>query len=680
MESLYRRVVSSRYFPWYCLVYALGLALRWVMLDDRPVHHDESLHYMYGRYFFDFPEQNFHKYDPMLHGPILYNSLRLVYLTLGSSTWAGRAFIALLGSAFIFVPLLFRKFFHPRALLVLVTALALSPTLTFWTRFLREDMLQIWATTLVFYGVLLARAERKALFVLVGCALQWCIKANFFVHLAILIGYLVFEFAWDAIVRKKYDGLLVRLFRYLRQYEKQTLFAFGTAAFVFTYFYSSGYRYSAGLLDGLYRKSFLYWINQHNIERIPGPFMFHVYQLSWYEFLFMVAFFIQAALMYLRGPRLIKIAGVSAGLATLLLSSLAAYHQSALGKPFEGVAPWNLLNLKSYFDVFGLLPIDVLGCCFLIFHAVLVTVYHLLREERGAAFFGYLFMALFFTYSYLGEKVPWLAIYPFLAGVIYLVLFFQGYFKGRDSAEFANFPVARLMRVTACILAGFGLIFLIEDPDSLARNLPADLTAAQQFILGALKNAPILTAGVLLFPITLLAKRLNLLGTINIGVVAMIGLILFNVRATWMVNQVNGGKSSEFMSQVHTTKELQDFALDIRHQILTPTSGKKPTVYVTGESTWPLTWYFVDLPEYKFTATSEEMEKFDYRFIDFESDKAKQFPGYRRVDLNLRGWWVPDYAKMTFANFLYYSLTQVPFSPVGYSYVTVLVKEPVSQP
>lgn len=74
------------------------------------------------------------------------------------------------------------------------------------------------------------------------------------------------------------------------------------------------------------------------------------------------------------------------------------------------------------------------------------------------------------------------------------------------------------------------------------------------------------------------------------------------------------------------------------------------------------------------------MEKFDYRFIDFESDKAKQFPGYRRVDLNLRGWWVPDYAKMTFANFLYYSLTQVPFSPVGYSYVTVLVKEPVSQP
>jgi hypothetical protein len=37
----------------------VGLMLRWTMLDMRPYHHDESLHGMYGRYFYDFPTSNF---------------------------------------------------------------------------------------------------------------------------------------------------------------------------------------------------------------------------------------------------------------------------------------------------------------------------------------------------------------------------------------------------------------------------------------------------------------------------------------------------------------------------------------------------------------------------------------------------------------------------------------------
>lgn len=677
METLYRRTVLHPHFPWYVFIFLAGLLLRWVMLDARPVHHDESLHYMYGRYFFDFPEQNFHRYDPMLHGPILYNVLRLVYLTLGSSTWAGRAFIALLGSLLIFTPFLFRRFLHPRALLALCAVLALSPTLTFWTRFLREDMLQVWATFLVLYGVVLARPERKALCVLIGCALQWCIKANFFVHLAILLGYLVFEFLWDTLVARRNDGLLIRLWRYVRQYEVQTVFAFILSAGVFVYFYTSGYRYSEGILDGLYRKSFLYWINQHNIERIPGPFMFHFFQLSWYEFLFMCAFITHVVFMYWRGPKVVRVLGGASAVLMVAAALGASYHQQAAGKSFEQLVPWQYLNLKSYFDVFGLLPIDVLGCIFLIAHAVLVTVYHLLRGERGAAFFGYFFMASFFTYSYLGEKVPWLALYPFLWGAIYLVLFFQSYFKEHPVASYREFSVASLTQGAAYFFTILGTIFLIEDPESLTRNIPQGLNGSQQFVLGALKNAPVLTAGVLLFPLGVIAQRLRLFGTVHLGIAGMVLFLCINVRATWMVNQVNGGKASEFMSQVHTTKELHDFALDIRKQILTPTTGHKPTIYVTGESTWPLTWYFVDLPQYKFNATPEEMEKFDYRFIDYVTDTSKQFPGYRRVDLNLRGWWVPDYQKMTLANFLLYSLSQQPFSGVGYSYVTVLVKEAV---
>jgi predicted membrane-bound mannosyltransferase len=36
------------------LIILTGLLLRWIGLDVRPLHHDESLHAMYGKYYYDF--------------------------------------------------------------------------------------------------------------------------------------------------------------------------------------------------------------------------------------------------------------------------------------------------------------------------------------------------------------------------------------------------------------------------------------------------------------------------------------------------------------------------------------------------------------------------------------------------------------------------------------------------
>jgi len=540
-------------------------------------------------------------------------------------------------------------------------------------------MLQIWATFAVLYGVVLAKPPLKAFFVLGGFSLQWCIKANFFVHLAILVGFLLFEFFWDFFVRRKFDGMLVQTVRYVVKHEGQLFFGLFSAIFVFVYFYTSGYRYSAGILDGLYRKSLFYWMNQHSIERIPGPFMFHVYQLSWYELLFVLAVIFQGVLLYLSTARRLQYAAAGCFVFALVASHYSQSYQGPNGSNFESVAPWNHLNLKDYFDIFGLFSIDVLGIVLMVSHSVLVTVHHLVRGEKSLAFFGYFFTATLFTYSYLGEKVPWLAIYPFLAGVLYLVLFFDRYFQDNPLPALRNFPVSRILRALGFIGVVVGGIFMIEDSPSLTQGLSNQLTLPQTILLGALRNAPLFMAGLALIPISLLLERLKMTGTVHLGRLALLFFIVFNARATLMVNQVNGGQASEFMSQVHTTRELQDFALDVRRQVLSPTSGKKPQIYVTGESTWPLTWYFVDLPEYKFNVPANELNNFDYRFQDFVTDKATQFPGYRRVDLNLRGWWVPDYQKMTLKNFLYYSLTQVPWSPTGFSYTTVLVKDPSSQ-
>ncbi|MCO6432073.1 MAG: hypothetical protein J5J00_14535, partial [Deltaproteobacteria bacterium] len=146
----------SKYFTsseWlaYAAVVLAGVLLRWLELDARPYHHDESQHAMFGKYFFDWPELQFYKYDPMMHAPLLYNLLRPVYTALGHTLWSARVPIALLGTAFLFVPLIFRRHFSPTALLALTAGLVLSPNLVYWSRFLIHDYLVIASLVITLY-------------------------------------------------------------------------------------------------------------------------------------------------------------------------------------------------------------------------------------------------------------------------------------------------------------------------------------------------------------------------------------------------------------------------------------------------------------------------------------------------------------------------------------------------
>ena len=90
---------------------------------------------------------------------------------------------------------------------------------------------------------------------------------------------------------------------------------------------------------------------------------------------------------------------------------------------------------------------------------------------------------------------------------------------------------------------------------------------------------------------------------------------------------------------------------------------------------WPITWYLVDIPEYKFIANTEERKNFKYQFVEYTQDQGAIPDGFRAVSVNLRGWWVPDFTKMTLRNFLNYSLNHTPWSETGFSKVTFLVRK-----
>ncbi len=617
------------------LLILTGLALRWIGLDWRPFHHDESLHGMYGKYFFDFPDQNFYRYQALLHGPFLYNMLRVVYNTLGQSNWAARAPIALVGSLLIFAPLLFRKYFTPTAVLVLTAAVALSPTLVYWSRFLREDTLIIGCMIACLYAVTSAAPARKALFFLVFLTLQFCIKENAYVLVAILLGYLIFEGLFCVLLLKEGDVLVVKLRDFLAVQWFSVANALALAAFVYIYLYSAGFRYREGVLDGLYRQSLVYWMHQHSIDRIAGPYLFHFYTLSWYETFFVAAFFVYLWNFYRSASLPFKVLGGCISALALLLSLYISGQQIS---QFEIL---NLLKLKDALDVFAF--------CIFVPQSVIATVRHLLDRNRQLAFFGYLFLAHLATYSYLGEKVPWLTTYPFITGLIYLALYFQNEWGNRlfgDNGSIAFWKLLSGLGVASIILGG---LFVLDEgnPDALV------------WVWFGL--AFVVTAVVF--------EKSGMLGHMSIKKALFTAFCLVTLRAAILTNFVYAGDSREYISQVHTTQEFHDISLKLREEVALQMGGYKPKILSIGDSTWPMTWYMRDVPEYRFTAQPQEYTKFDYIIQNWSEQSAPAPAAFRYQRINLRGWWVPDLRQMTLRKFLAYALNHTPWSPVGYSYV-----------
>lgn len=691
---------SPGQWVFYGLLLVAGLLLRWISLDYMPLHHDESIHAMFGQYFYDFPEIQYYKYDPEYHGPTLYMLLRLMYASLGSSDVAARAPIALLGSLAILVPFVFRRYLAPVSVLYLTAAVALSPSLIYWSRFVREDYIIFFGMFLVLYGATLARPATRAFFILNGIALNWATKANIFVFLGILAGYLVFEYGFSKLVLKREDSLAGDMFSNLKTYPSQAVGAFISAAFVFTYLITSGYRHLKGIGDGLgvsgvkyfflsiFNSLFgsgssawqdawkdakrsdvlLYWIDKHNIERIQGPFNFHLYELSWYEFLFICVFLAHVVLFYKFAPRLVRNMAIGAGVLMAILLVYYGLPTSGFSRAIGHIIPfakdlttshvWKFFKAKD--------ALDVAGVVFLVTHAILVTVTHLWRRQYALGFFGYFFTASLFSYSYLGEKVPWLSSYPLLAGFAYLPLFFQDCWREHPIVDWKEYPLRRVILYAGVTSFLLGVVFFLEGYWSPQGESYKSLA----------ENAPYLIAGLVLGSVTLLDIYLNILGTCNLAVISFLVLCIFNVRIAILTNFPGKEKEMGYISQVHTTFEFKDTALAIRKNIEQQVFGLRPLVHVDGEASWPITWYFRGLPEYKFDKIDPaKRNQYAYLF-DTWKDEGQEVPeGFVARRVNLRGWWVPEFKDMTVKKFLNYSFNLEAWSPAGYTYTRLLTNK-----
>lgn len=630
-----REYLGDKKLIFWCGLIFLGLFLRWYDLGTRPLHHDESIHAMFGKYFYDFPDHNYYKYNPEYHGPTLYIVLRYFYHSIGSLTDAApRVPIAILGSLLLFAPILFRAYFKPWAFLFLTAFLSLSPTLIYWSRFCREDFFVYTGMFLILWGATRASAERRALWIFLGIALNWGTKANVYVLLAQIIGYIVYE----GIILRSNESTLNRMLVWMKTYPKQLIMGFTFGALFYSYLITTEFRFLPGILDGLGRTSIPYWLDKHGIERISGPFNFHFYQLSWYEILFIIAFLVHFVSFYVRGGLNRRLWGVG----TVLIAALLYwYHKDT---PVDELAKWRFLKLKD--------RLDVIGAVILFLHPLAVTTTHLLRNERALAFTGYFFTANFFTYSYLGEKVPWLSTYIFIPGVVYLILYYQSFIPDLSKLEGRV-----LLRICGWILIGLGVAFLPQE-------------GFQQVYF---------MAGFGIIAYSYLDKYVKFLPAVHMGYLGLVLVSVFLLRMAVLTNFVTQDREIGFISQVHTTKEFKRKIQSVRQASESGLFGRQLKINVSGEPVWPGTWYLKDMPQYDFKELgSAEMSEYDVIFKTWKDGEAIP-DGFVQEKINLRGWWVPDYSKMTLKNYLRMSLSLHPWSGNGFSYTTVLTNKRLTE-
>ncbi|MGH2344529.1 MAG: flippase activity-associated protein Agl23 [Chloroflexota bacterium] len=130
-----------------------GLFLRLVVLGDRPLHHDESLHATYSWYLMGSPNPQYN-YDPMMHGPLQFHMIAFFYSIFGSSPFTARLWSVTCGTALIAVPLLLYRQLGRWPTFIFMTMLCLSPVTLYFSRFAREDMQYALFTLLLVVSII----------------------------------------------------------------------------------------------------------------------------------------------------------------------------------------------------------------------------------------------------------------------------------------------------------------------------------------------------------------------------------------------------------------------------------------------------------------------------------------------------------------------------------------------
>jgi uncharacterized protein (TIGR03663 family) len=258
---------------------------RFYHLGDRPLHHDESIH---AHQSYTLMKDGNWRYDPAYHGPFLYYANALVYRIFGVTNTTARLLPAIFGLLLIAAAIPLSRWIGRRAAIAYALLVLLSPHFTYFSRFIREDLYSLVFTlgTILAFQMFLETDRAKWLtLAAVSFALAGITKENAYMTGVLFVLYAVWALVERVAVAKGRKRALAEALTATVRWIRGRILPLATAALVFLAIWALAYS-----AFGKYPKDWLaipkavkYWMGQHTIARIPGPWYYYVPQILYYE-------------------------------------------------------------------------------------------------------------------------------------------------------------------------------------------------------------------------------------------------------------------------------------------------------------------------------------------------------------------------------------------------------------
>jgi len=282
---------DKKYRIYGLLIVFFGIAFRLFELGERVFHHDESVH---ASLTLKLLERGEYSYDPAYHGPFLFHSTAAVFHFLGINDATARLVPVFFGVASLLAVFLLKKELGKSGELWSMFLLAVSPSMVYFSRFFRNDMIIVFCTLAAVAGAFryldnIHSLKRYPYIILTASSLAIAVssKENAYLIIALFgayagIGLLYWIYSdW----KKENTGLkktLIRKISAILPYLPEIILSTALSVFIILFFYSSAFRYDVSLFS-IVEKAFSHWMEMHRIERIGGPFYYYIPILLVYE-------------------------------------------------------------------------------------------------------------------------------------------------------------------------------------------------------------------------------------------------------------------------------------------------------------------------------------------------------------------------------------------------------------
>ena len=279
------RPAPTRMLAVAALFVLIAVATRFCQVGDRPFHHDESIH---AQQSYNLMKDGTWRYEPAYHGPFLYYTNALVYRLFGVTDTTARLMPAVFGLLLIAAAFPLSRWIGRTGAIAYALLVLISPHFTYFSRFIREDIYSLVFTLGTILAVQMFFDTDRARWLTLGAvsfALAGATKEN-----AYMTGVLFVAFGIWALVERvaRTTGnrrALPDALAHAARWTGRHLVPIVTAALVFlsiwALLYSAFGKYPQDWLA--IPKAVKYWMGQHSIARIPGPWYYYVPQLLYYE-------------------------------------------------------------------------------------------------------------------------------------------------------------------------------------------------------------------------------------------------------------------------------------------------------------------------------------------------------------------------------------------------------------